>query len=1107
LKGWLRVLFSHSFLNFIRPIALRNCGTIALMMVCFVASTARSQITPDGTLPNPAIVTFDGQEYRITGGTAAGANLYQSFEEFSLLRGRSAYFDTNATVQTIISRVTGKPSVIDGLIRTNGSVNLFLLNPNGITFGENAALAIGGSFFASTAPFLEFEDGSLLSAAKTSEAPLLSVKVPIGIQRGVSLPAPLSNRGNLTTGRDLSLIGGTIANSGNLAAGNRLTITALDKATFDTSTVSAFSDLTIAADAILINGSTLSTAVLDGQIRNAGNISLKAGEIVISGSQLSTTVSKMAIGAAGLIQIDADRLQVRQSMIRSDSSNVLASQVSSQTPGITINAKTVEILEASELRTNTIGNGVSSTIPNKGANARAIQIDAEDEITIADGGILFTSTDPTATGNSGNISLSAHSIKLYNDVIVFSTTSGAGDAGTINLKATNALLLDNFTLVGTSARRNSTGMGGDLNVQAGSLSLTDQSGLAAGTSSIQKSGKVNLQVAGAIVLDNKSLITNFVASGGQADGGDIDLSARSLSLTDHSLISTSVLGQLPIINNQGEVVQTFLPGQGNAGDINLHLSDQLALSGGSSIASQTSPGVVGMGGDINISSGLLSVTDKSLVIAGTAGSGDGGNITIAADRIELADIPTQTNGVIGGTIASAVGKQAIGNGGNITLTTGAFSIRDRALVTTQSDGQGNAGNIRVTTKTFDATNGAQLRTSTSGGGRSGDIHITASDRTDLQGTGVLVPLAVTIASAIVQGRKISFQPPLTTQDGEQITITTPRDLLQTTARQVAEIGKTQTGLFASTSASATGAGGNIVIKTPQLTVNDQAIVSVSNWGSGSGGTLVIQSDRVQINRGLLLASTLQGKGGRLYVNANNLTLDNSLMIATTDSLDGADVALTIRDWLLMRRGSQITARGYNAGNGGNIDIRAGFIVAKSSENSDISANSFQGRGGIIRLNARSIFGLTFRPQLTPLSDITASSDLGIDGVVTIDTFKLDPSQGSNDLPDEIIDVTRDVIQTCAPRSRLNSFVVAGRGGLPPTLGDGLSQGAGWIDWRTAIQDTALNRFASSTSAPTPLLEATGWTIASDGSVSLVATETAMGQSPMSCQSAQSSVGR
>ncbi len=119
---------------------------------------------------------------RITGGERVGNNLFHSFEEFSIPTGAEAIFENAEDIENIFTRITGSDvSFIDGLFKTQGGANFFLLNPNGIVFGENARLDVGGSFTASTADSVVFADGNRFAVNDPNQKPLLTINQPIGL--------------------------------------------------------------------------------------------------------------------------------------------------------------------------------------------------------------------------------------------------------------------------------------------------------------------------------------------------------------------------------------------------------------------------------------------------------------------------------------------------------------------------------------------------------------------------------------------------------------------------------------------------------------------------------------------------------------------------------------------------------------------------------------------------------------------------------------------------------------------------------------------------------------------------------------------------------------
>ncbi|MCJ8280779.1 MAG: filamentous hemagglutinin N-terminal domain-containing protein, partial [Rivularia sp. ALOHA_DT_140] len=164
-------------------------GLVSSLLTLGIILPALSQVTSDGTTNTS--ISPNGSNFDILDGIQKGNNLFHSFEEFSIPQGSSAIFKNSTDIVNIINRVTGgNISNIDGLIKANGSANLFLINPAGIVFGENASLNIGGSFFATTAESILFKDGFEFSAVNPKNQPLLTISTPLGLQMG-------SNSGNI----------------------------------------------------------------------------------------------------------------------------------------------------------------------------------------------------------------------------------------------------------------------------------------------------------------------------------------------------------------------------------------------------------------------------------------------------------------------------------------------------------------------------------------------------------------------------------------------------------------------------------------------------------------------------------------------------------------------------------------------------------------------------------------------------------------------------------------------------------------------------------------------------------------------------------------------
>ncbi len=548
----------------------------SVTFLCYLLATdlCKAQIKSDHTL-STEVNTLDNINFNISGGKQAGNNLFHSFSQFSVPTRGSAIFDNAPDIQNIFNRVTGGSiSDIDGLIKAHGNTNLFLLNPNGIIFGANAELNIGGSFIATTAEQIDFADETFFSATNLQSTPLLTVSIPIGLQFGETaksivnqstvkdsndIPVGLQIQPNKT----LALVGGDIFldGSGLFAPSGRIEVGSVASNSFvglipitegwilEYKDVPNFQDIKLFQEAFIdTNGVSPGNIVLQGRIITISDQSSvvtinlgkdPGGTIVMNASESLEITDRSMInsntfstGASSDIIIETKKLIVRDGSFI-DISNQPFIETSNHTSGeggrITVNASESVEIDGS--------GGISRlTTDNLGSqNAGKLTVTTQ-RLILRDGGQINSSTGNFG-GNGGSVivnaseyvEVSGQGITEGEDIVssgLFATTGGEttfGDGGDIRINTGRLVFRDGGT-ISVAAVEGSTGRAGNLEIEANSLSLnqgtitaeTAQSGGEAGAN-------ITLKISDWLTLENKSLIS--ATANGSADGGNIDIDA------------------------------------------------------------------------------------------------------------------------------------------------------------------------------------------------------------------------------------------------------------------------------------------------------------------------------------------------------------------------------------------------------------------------------------------------------------------------------------------------------------------------------------------------------------------------------------------------------
>jgi len=647
-------------------------GLIPLIAI-FCSATISADIALDGTLGNSG--TINGPTYLITEslGERHGSNLFHSFSIFSINQGESATFSGALGIDNVIGRVTGgTPSIIDGALNSSiPGADLYLVNPAGILFGQNASLDVQSAFYATTANHLSLSDGGRFDATSPNQS-ILSVAPVSAFGFAGNQIAPIKSAGAVllgTRGNAISFIGG---------------------------------DIDIVESALLVDEGqvNLVSVASSGEIKHISNRLTPTGFdhmgaiSIIAADPVGVGIASTGNEGVG-ISIIGSRFQMKNGALH------VTNVDEPDSAGINLRLTGDLILESSAITTNTLGSG----------NGGNVELNVGGDIALSDSTTIISNSD--LSGNGGDIIVNADkSMTIYDPLsYIRAATSYLGDAG--DIKITTPIL----TVISGSIKYDifsfeETGMVGDITLHLAELQLLDGGKISIDTQGETKGGDLivnateKVTIEGRNLLNERSFITStsgFLASG---DAGSVQVNTQTLQM-DNGIIQATTSGrgnggsitinasQMQLSNGGAVSANTY--GAGNGGDLNI-TADRAYLSGNGNIfqgeltsgfISDANSLVSGDAGNLHIQIGELIMEDGAQISATTHGPGAGGDIQINSSTIILSGKRFLSTGITANSIFAA------GHAGILYIETGKLDISNGALVEASTSGSGIGGSVSI----------------------------------------------------------------------------------------------------------------------------------------------------------------------------------------------------------------------------------------------------------------------------------------------------------------------------------------------------------------------------------------------------------------------------
>ena len=922
---------------------------------CYSTPILAQPITPadDGT---STIVTPNGEQFDIRGGrhSSDGRNLFHSFDRFGLEEGQTANFLADPNLSNILGRVTGRdPSFINGLLQVSGgSANLFLINPAGIVFGPSAALNVPADFTATTATGIGFGNGDRFNVFEHNNWANL-VGAPNRFEFAIAHPGAIVNTGNLAVspGGNLSLLGGTILNTGTLqASGGNVTVAAVPGASLVR--LSAGDNL-------------LSLEVAAASTGTPFNLTPLALPQLLAGGQEWGHASSVTVNPDGSFSLVGSQTPIvpqTGDAIVSGTVDVADGDISDVSGSLPlVSSSTVRILgdriglfDATLDASGTDGGGnifIGGNFRGQGPlpNARVTFVDADtsifaDALQSRDGGgdggrVILWADDTTqffgnisARGSAAPIPHTPHPTPSSGGFVEVSGKQNLMFRGEVDTRAPNGilgtLLLDPENIIiangsGDGAADGTNLFAGDLGGTAGQILAGDSAPVTVyelELESLDGNTNIILEATNNITIEdlNDNRLTLQPGTGSVTFRADADgVGGGSFSMNpDNRILSpgrdVNISGASLVLGG----INTSLSGE-DGGNITLRSSGGDLIAG--DLWAHSDSGRTGGDISIEVANGFGSIDTRLGQLRSSSVSGRAGNITLRTHdgNILTHHIRTDSDGT--------------GSGGNILLEisgTGSINIVTGDL---GSDSQaGDGGDIALITQSGNITT-ADLFSFSGGGGTAGDITFTVRQGggsiniEGLQafselGTGGNITLTTASGNILVSNNLLSFSRGVGNAGDVTLRINEPGGRVET---------------IGAIAFSRMGDGGNLSIFSAGGDINVGGDLLADSQSGGKVGDITIEIDggTGSLNatgRSFFANATAEnlGNGGTISIRVPGNVITNE--ISAVGGENGGHISIVTGGSITV--GQILT--GADSGDGGPIDLEAlGNITTASLESS------------------------------------------------------------------------------------------------------------------------------------------------------------------------------